>query len=590
MKKRKKQFIALGLSFIMMVSMLAGCSLGNPDVSDTTGSNSDTSRTDAAGNSKEEGTSVEEEIEEVTLTVYIVSADENAMTGGIQTDPVAEYIREKTGVTLDITVMDTDKTSAIVASGDLYDLNILSSTDYIDPLIKTGALADLDDYLQYAPYLTENYSSLLAYSREYLSADTGRLYILPERAKSEASPVATSQNGFFVRWDYYVEAGSPEINSEEDYLDLLETIQKNHPKTEDGKNAYALATFVDWGTFGFYWYNVYSKYKGLGNYGSLSTYSLKDLTFYDLYDDMNLYWQQANLLYKANQRGILDPESFTQNHDTIIQKLSEGRLLSSPLQWEIGSISAALDSGSSFVDIPFADTEEYPAWVDRISPFGYTARMVFVSSKCDDAKMKAIMRLLNFVYSEEGSRIIMNGVPDVNWTYDDNGSAIWVEEALTKMQTEANYSSEQGMNKYLGMIGQDYDAFGADGKFIDLRLQADYLSASLTDAEVAYCQHFGVDTPLEVLTRRTNKSTSNEAYSSLMPTDVPTNISRIVTAVENYLVQEIPGLVMSTDDAAYDAKLQEIRDGLAALEYDTVRDFYSEAFKQSVAGWNAMNE
>ena len=38
-------------------------------------------------------------------------------------------------------------------------------------------------------------------------------------------------------------------------------------------------------------------------------------------------------------------------------------------------------------------------------------------SKCDETKMKGIMRLLNFIFSEDGARTIMNGPKGVTWDY-----------------------------------------------------------------------------------------------------------------------------------------------------------------------------
>ena len=63
--------------------------------------------------------------------------------------------------------------------------------------------------------------------------------------------------------------------------------------------------------------------------GELQSYNLSDLSFYDLYDDNNLWWQNAAFNWKANQMGLLDPETYVQNHDTIVQKLTEGRLFTS---------------------------------------------------------------------------------------------------------------------------------------------------------------------------------------------------------------------------------------------------------------------
>ena len=145
MQKLLKKAICLALVLIMAVSASA---CGGTEQS------SAPSGTPSSGES-EPG---EEKLDDVTLTIYM--PDSSQTTGGIQSDPIAEQIKKETGVTMDITIIDTNKTQAMVASGDLLDVNVLDSLEYIEPLIKTGAAAAMDDYLQYAPEITENFQIL----------------------------------------------------------------------------------------------------------------------------------------------------------------------------------------------------------------------------------------------------------------------------------------------------------------------------------------------------------------------------------------------------------------------------------------------
>lgn len=78
------------------------------------------------------------------------------MTAGIQEDPVAQYIKEQTGVTLNVVLFSNEKQQAMAASGDLYDVNRMG-LQYITPLIQAGAVQSLDDYLQYAPSMAEGF-------------------------------------------------------------------------------------------------------------------------------------------------------------------------------------------------------------------------------------------------------------------------------------------------------------------------------------------------------------------------------------------------------------------------------------------------
>jgi putative aldouronate transport system substrate-binding protein len=180
----------------------------------------------------------------------------------------------------------------------------------------------LDNYLQYIPEITENFPALVEFSKSYLSAATGNVFVLPARAGDITQEPTVSygdHNGAFVRWDYYKEVGSPVPASIDEWLDMLEAIQKLHPTTESGKKVYGMAQFVDWGEWGLTEYSIISKIKGNFAFGQLQSYGLRDLEYYDLYNDNNLWFQAANLNWKANQRGLFDPESYAQNHDTIVK-------------------------------------------------------------------------------------------------------------------------------------------------------------------------------------------------------------------------------------------------------------------------------
>ncbi|MFQ9592469.1 MAG: hypothetical protein ACLRZ5_14190 [Ruminococcus sp.] len=110
-----------------------------------TGEESSSSTGDSGQSTQENNTDAQTDgVEEVTLDIFIDSAGENPMTAGIQEDPVAQYIKEQTGVTLNVVLYSNEKAQAMAASGDLYDLNRMDAK-YITPLIQAGALQNLDD-------------------------------------------------------------------------------------------------------------------------------------------------------------------------------------------------------------------------------------------------------------------------------------------------------------------------------------------------------------------------------------------------------------------------------------------------------------
>ena len=393
----------------------------------------------------------------------------------------------------------------------------------------------------------------------------------------------------------YKDAGYPELASIDDFLALLKTIQDKHPQTESGKKIYGLSRFNDWGLAQVLSDPIIWKYYGQYYINTMSAFDLTNLDYIDLYNPDHMYWKTTEMYFKANQMGLLDPETYIQKNENYTQKVNEGQIIYTSMEWDWDATNARLleEGGTDkWVDIPFVDTEEFPAWISRASEFGMSARTFVVSSKCDDAKKRGIMRLVNFMFSEDGARSVMIGPKGTVWDYDANGVAVFTDDAIAQMEANPNYLIELGAKKYLGVVGQDYDALAAttanEGQYIDLTLNPDYVTAHLTEAEKEYSAHWNVDTPLEVTTTRKNQSTVHEGYGNLMPADNPTNINRSITQIEDYLMQAIPELSFAATQADYDAKFAEIQDELKNLGYDEVTAYFEKAWGEAIKEYDSL--
>jgi putative aldouronate transport system substrate-binding protein len=555
---------------IALIIVLSACSSGNKN-SNTTPSPSTTSSPSA------EATPVE--IEPTTVKLYVIKGAV-PMVSGIQDDAVAKEIERVTGVKMDIEVApNDDKVKVMVATGDLPDLTLIIDPTLIDPLVKSGNLLDLSPYLDKAPNLQNNASQAIGYSRDVFSGGTGGLYALPARAKKIASPVADSQNGQYLRWDYYKELGYPQINNEDDLISVVGDMVKNHPVTKDGKKVYGWTTWTDWGMFGYTNNTMYAKYSGLTGFGEFANYYPNTNEFVSILDDRHLLWRGAQLLNKANRAGLLDPESFTQKGDTGVQKINEGRVMALSSEWISKAINTSLiaESGgnSSYQDVPMPDTAESPAWYDRSVPFGFSSRMFVVSAKTKVPEQ--VMKLLDYLYSEEGARTIFSGVKGTTWT-EEGGKASITPETLATVATDVKFKEAQGIHKYETMVGLDYDALATSGQFLDLFLEPSAQTASLTEADKDYIQFYKAESKLDVIGMRENKTTVNQGIASLAPIPDPDQ-KRIEAKLNDYLTQILPKLILSKDEVSYKAEKEKIFAELKKLKVESVIKFYEDGFK-----------
>ena len=111
--------------------------------------------------------------------------------------------------------------------------------------------------------------------------------------------------GFVIRWDYYKELGYPKVSNEDDLLNVLADMIKKHPKTEDGKNVYAMGACNDWGLWS-YFLPMAAVY-GYNNWAP-SGYVLKvdtNVMSNNYLEPDSPLWKTVAFYYKARKMGIL---------------------------------------------------------------------------------------------------------------------------------------------------------------------------------------------------------------------------------------------------------------------------------------------
>ena len=167
------------------------------------------------------------------------------------------------------------------------------------------------------------------------------VYAIPSEISSQ-SPNA-SADGIdplvenYVRWDAYKKAGYPTINTLDDLIPALKKMQSNTPKSDSGKKTYAISLFKDWDG---------ETMMAASNYASLYGYKNTGFVFskadgsehQDAIDSNGIYVKALKFLFKANQAGLIDPESTTQNYDMLSDKYRDGQILSSLWSYQGSSL------------------------------------------------------------------------------------------------------------------------------------------------------------------------------------------------------------------------------------------------------------
>ncbi|MCL1870733.1 MAG: ABC transporter substrate-binding protein [Promicromonosporaceae bacterium] len=304
-----------------------------------------------------------------------------------------------------------------VAGGNLGDLIITDKGQKMDELIQGGLLQDDSSYYG-------SMKSMKTYDAAVQKLNDGKkgVYAFPTQVSAQ-KPTVSSEGldptfGPFLRWDYYAQLGYPKINTLEDLLPVLKQMQDAHPTADNGKKVYAVDLFKDWDGNMMVMGKQPTTLYGYDEMGFVLA-KADGSDYQSIVDSDSQYVRALKFYYQANQMGLVDPESTTQNYDTMFSKYQNGQVLLSWWPWlgqSAYNTTANTQAGKGFELVPMKDQNifSYGAAV-----YGATQVMAIGSKAKDPARIAAF---IDWLYSPEGilasSSQTMGGAGPQGLTWD----------------------------------------------------------------------------------------------------------------------------------------------------------------------------
>jgi putative aldouronate transport system substrate-binding protein len=455
----KKRILSLVVSVVMLMVFIAGCgNSGNtdnptPDATPAPAPTTDEQSNDASDAGSEtaavDGQIVPTPIADTTPYTLVIGGIEDTTTNSdFANSTIGQEILRLTGITVKLEKIDVTKMTALAATGDLPDILYMNNdaTGQVSKaLIQSGNLLQLDDLLN------SRGQNILARAKEgitQLAKQTdNKIYCLPcaVSLKDTSTPQYNGSNGFYSRYDLYQGIGSPEINGIDSYLQVLKQIQDKYPTAPDGSKAYALSAWTDWGALWPYYYifPYMNGYTVLEGQEFVNRYTGQWTSSY--LDPRSIFWQAVYFYFKANQLGIFDPDGLTQNWTQFSDKIAAGEVYTCCAgNWSVPDTTVCGENAGLFL-FPGA----FPSAGDMYTPEqprGYG----FNDSRCISAKCKnpeRAMDFLNFMDSDYGARLAVNGVKGVDWDYDSDGNPMPIGDYLQDLLAgSTTYTAGAGMS------------------------------------------------------------------------------------------------------------------------------------------------
>lgn len=415
MKRRK--LISVLLAATMMAAMFAGCG-------------SDAASTDAKENADGADSTEAGGVKEFTAFFAVPGSEIN------DDNEIQQIITDKTGVKVKETWLTgqtaEEAVGMMITGGELPDFICGGSGQ--SQLYDADVLVALDDYLDDYPNIKNFFTQQ---QWDQLRQDDGHIYWIPQfsNIKGEEKVCTHNDEAFWIQARVLKWADYPEIRTMDQYFDLIERYNEANPTMEDGtENIPYTILCDDWRYFCLE--NAPQFLDGYPNDGSCivdpETLTVID---YNTTDTAVKYFQKLNEEY---QKGIVDPESFTQTYDEYIAKLSTGRVLGMIDQWWDFAYTAGdaikqagLDAqGCDYIPLPITIDESVKNQWHCSGGVLNVSDGLAITTSCED--VEAALQFVDDLLSQDIHNLRFWGVEGVDYNVDDNGEFYRTEEQRTR--------------------------------------------------------------------------------------------------------------------------------------------------------------
>lgn len=585
-----KKLISLLCAGAMTVSLLAGCGSSSESADSSAASESEKStETTAEADSTDSAAS---DGDTMTIEIFDVAANYQ----GVQTGWFAKVVKDRFNIELNIIAPQVAGDAIYQtrsSSGNLGDILILESGQFkecVDAGLIKDISADIWNYSNLADY--KDQIDVLNNGLE--GNDNGATYGIPTEMLS-TSPTSYSQDTIYssplLRWDLYKELGTPDIADLDGLLDVLEQMMEKHPTNDAGDACYAMSLWPDWdggdGMLGIA--NVVQLTTWYGEKIKGSAILKPDGTFIPLTDKNGTYYKILKFLYEANQRGLVDPDSATQDWNSACAKMSAGQVYLMWYSWQTGfwNSTERLKDGTGFIFTPVADQDYY---TDADAYYG-SGRVWAVGSQVDDEKYAKIMEFLDWYASPEGLMFQHSGIEGFNYEVGEDGKLTQINsnalmDNLNVPEDWGGGGYNDGNNAINQWIVNANSINPLTGETYAVTYWSSYKEETLTDMKREWRERFDAEEPADYM-KKNNKLVISPNVSVSLPVDT-TDIAVIRNQCNETICDYSWRMIYASDDANFDALWDEMSKTLDGYGFQDLVKFDTDKYQIELDAKNAV--
>ena len=431
------------LAFVLMlIFAVVGCS-NNDDGNDASSNNGGETNSSEGKNGNNE---VEDEGPGELVTFDFFNAHKPYTDINTADTVIGKMFEEATGVNFDIEHIVGDvntKIGTMIASGEYP--HLMNAEQATDQVISAGGYRPLNDLIdEHAPNIKKLFEPYL----DLMEHDDGNIYVIPSGANhGYVQEPNTNQGAYWVQRRVLKEFDYPELKTFDDLLDLIEAYVEKYPEVDGKKTIGFTGLTYDWRFFAFS--NQPMHLAGYPNDGEVFV----DMETHEVevYTDREENKRFLKAMNDLNQKGLLDPETFVQNYDEYLAKISNGQAVAFfDYKWQVGQAFDNLEQG----DDPYLEYMGFPLVFEEgikdqyMDPPGFVASPgLGITVSATDEEAVRIIKFLDHLAKEENTILVTWGIEDETYTVKEDGTFTRSEELIIKTQDQ-DFRDEFGFSYF----------------------------------------------------------------------------------------------------------------------------------------------
>ncbi len=533
--------------------------------------------------------------ETLTIEVYDVAANYQ----GMQTGWYAKEIKDRFNIELNIVAPQVSGDAASLyqtrcASGDLGDIIILDNADMQD-CVDVGLIADISEELP-------NYENIMKYEEQInlfndaMNEAIGKegIYAIPAQMNSNG-PTEYKEDTVYtmprMEWDHYVEVGAPEMKNLDDLLDTLKKIQDAYPTNEAGDKTYALSLWPDWDGTSIENVNQITKWYGQEVNGSVLIGNDNSIT--PLTDKDGAYYKMLKFLYQANQMGLVDPDSATQDWNAACDKMRQGRVHLFWYNWQRGFWNSPEkgEARQNYCAIPVGDMNVFQA----SDTYYGDGRVWAIGSNVSDEDRARILEFMDWLCSPEGLTMEHIGQEGLIYTVNDDGTYTLTDVGLTRFSADPEVPEElgggswnDGNNQVNQWMVAGVEMNPVTGETFSSDYWASYIKQNDTATTKEWTEKFGAANEVEYL--KENGMLEPVPSVNLALAIDTTDIALIRSQCGDQVKTTSWKAIFAADDAEFDQLWDDMCTTLNGLGWEQLVEFDTEKYQPVIAAREAAEE